>query len=201
MIYNCRAMRRLDTKPVPAELLVKLVGAANQAASGSNMQRARWIVVTDTAVKKKLADLNRQGVESYIGPQTSRPDAVPHQSKEKRLRMLDAVIWQTEHMHEMPAIVMACMEFGSPITDKTITQGNGSIWPGIQNLLLAARALGLGATPTTLALGDRQAVAEALNLPDTMVAYCLIPVGYPLGKFGPVTRKPVEEVMRWDQWR
>ena len=64
VIYNCRAMRRLDTKPVPAELLVKLVGAANQAASGSNMQRARWIVVTDTAVKKKLADLNRQGVES-----------------------------------------------------------------------------------------------------------------------------------------
>ena len=194
-------MRRLDTKLVPAELLVKLVDAANQAASGSNMQRARWIVVTDTAVKKKLADLNRQGVESYIGPQTSRPDAVPHQSKEKRLRMLDAVIWQTEHMHEMPAIVMACMEFRSPITDKTITQGNGSIWPGIQNLLLAARALGLGATPTTLALGDRQAVAEALNLPDTMAAYCLIPVGYPLGKFGPVTRKPVEEVMRWDQWR
>ena len=201
VIYNCRAMRRLDTKPVPAELLVKLVGAANQAASGSNMQRARWIVVTDTGIKKQLADLNRQGVESYIGPQTSRPDAVPHQSKEKRLRMLDAVIWQTEHMHEMPAIVMACMEFGSPITDKTITQGNGSIWPGIQNLLLAARALGLGATPTTLALGDRQAVAEALNLPDTMAAYCLIPVGYPLGKFGPVTRKPVEEVMRWNQWR
>ncbi len=200
VIYNCRAMRRLDTKPVPAELLIKLVGAANQAASGSNMQRARWIVVTDTAVKKKLADLNRQGVESYIGPQTSRPDAVPHQSKEKRLRMLDAVIWQTEHMHEMPAIVMACMEFESPITDKMITQGNGSIWPGIQNLLLAARALGLGATPTTLALGDHQSVAEALNLPDTMVAYCLIPVGYPLGKFGPVTRKPVEEVMRWDQW-
>ena len=201
VIYNCRAMRRLDTKPVPAELLVKLVGAANQAASGSNMQRARWIVVTDTAVKKKLADLNRQGVESYIGPQTSRPDAVPHQSKEKRLRMLDAVVWQTEHMHEMPAIVMACMEFESSVNDKMIVHGSGSIWPGIQNLLLAARALGLGATPTTLALGDRQAVAEALNLPDTMAAYCLIPVGYPLGKFGPVTRKPVEEVMRWDQWR
>ena len=200
VIYNCRAMRRLDTKPVPEELLVKLVDAANQAASGSNMQRARWIVVTDGGVKKKLADLNRHGVESYIGPQTSRLDVVPHQSKEKRLRMLDAVIWQMEHMHEMPAIVMACMEFESSVNDQMIAHGNGSIWPGIQNLLLAARALGLGATPTTLALGDRQAVAEALNLTDTMVAYCLIPVGYPLGKFGPVTRKPVEEVMRWDQW-
>ena len=200
VIYNCRAMRRLNTKPVPAELLVKLVDAANQAPSGSNMQRARWIVVTDEDVKMKLADLNRQGVESYIGPQTSRPDAVPHQSKEKRLRMLDAVIWQTEHMYEMPAIVMACMEFESPVDDKLIVQGNGSIWPGIQNLLLAARALGLGATPTTLALGDRQAVAEVLNLPDTMAAYCLIPVGYPLGKFGPVTRRPLEDVMRWNQW-
>ena len=200
MIYNCRAMRRLDTKPVPAELLVKLVDAANQAASGSNMQRARWIVVTDTSVKAKLANLNRQGVESYIGPQTARLNAVPHQSKEKRLRMLDAVIWQSEHMHEMPAIVMACMEFESPINDKILAHGNGSIWPGIQNLLLAARALGLGATPTTLALEDRHAVAEAVNLPDTMAAYCLIPVGYPLGKFGPVTRRPVEEVMRWDQW-
>jgi len=200
VIYNCRAMRRLDTKPVPAELLVKLVDAANQAASGSNMQRARWIVVTDTSVKAKLANLNRQGVESYIGPQTARLNAVPHQSKEKRLRMLDAVIWQSEHMHEMPAIVMACMEFESPINDKILAHGNGSIWPGIQNLLLAARALGLGATPTTLALEDRHAVAEAVNLPDTMAAYCLIPVGYPLGKFGPVTRRPVEEVMRWDQW-
>jgi nitroreductase len=165
------------------------------------MQRARWIVVTDDGVKKKLADLNRQGVESYIGPQTSRPDAVPHQSKEKRLRMFDAVIWQMEHMHEMPAIIMACMEFESSVNDKMIVHGNGSIWPGIQNLQLAARAVGLGATPTTLALGNRQAVAKVLNLSDTMVAYCLIPVGYPLGTFGPVTRRPVEEVMRWNQWR
>jgi nitroreductase len=193
-------MRRLDTKPLPAELLVKLVDAANQAASGSNMQRARWIVVTDTGVKKKLADLNRQGVETYIGPQMSQPDVVSHQSKKKRLRMLDAVIWQAEHMHEMPAIVMACIEFESPVNDTMIVHGSGSIWPGIQNLLLAARALSLGATPTTLALGDRQAVAEVLNLPDTMAAYCLIPVGYPLGNFGPVTRRPVEEVMRWNQW-
>ena len=199
-MFNCRAMRRLDTKPVPAELLIKLVAAANQAPSGSNMQIARWIVVTDEDVKKKLADLNRQSVESYIGPQRAQADAMSHHPKAKRLRMLDAVVWQMEHMHEMPAIIMACIDFESSVNDQMIAHGNGSIWPGIQNLLLAARALGLGATPTTLALGDRQAVAEALNLPATMAAYCLIPVGYPLGKFGPVTRKPVEEVMRWDQW-
>ena len=200
VMYNCRSMRRLDKKPVPAELLVRLVDAANQAPSGSNMQTARWIVITDDKVKKGLANLNRKGVESYIGPQKSRLDAVAHQSKEKRSRMLDAVIWQTEHMHEMPAIVMACMEFEVPVDDEMIRRAGGSIWPGIQNLLLAARALGLGATPTTLALGDRAAVAEALHLPPFMAAFCLIPIGYPRGRFGPVTRKPVEQIMRWNQW-
>ncbi|MEE2805215.1 MAG: nitroreductase family protein [Pseudomonadota bacterium] len=200
VIYNCRSMRRLDVTPVPEELLVKLVDAANQAASGSNMQQARWIVVTDPAVKKKLAELNRTGVENYIGPQNTRPDTLPHQSKEKRLRMLEAVIWQMENMHDMPAIIMACMEFEVPVDDEMIRRAGGSIWPGIQNLLLAARALGLGATPTTLALGDRAAVAEALHLPPFMAAFCLIPIGYPLGRFGPVTRKPVEQIMRWNQW-
>jgi len=199
-MYSCRAMRRLDTKAVPEALLVKLIEAANQAPSGSNMQNGRWIVVRDPAVRRKLADLNRVGVEAYVGPQSGRAGSLPHQSAEKRQRMLDAVLWQMEHMHEIPALVIACLDFGQKVDAATAARGGGSIWPGVQNLLLAARALGLGAAPTTLALGDRAAVAEALNLPESMVAYCLIPVGYPLGRFGPVTRKPVEEIMRWDRW-
>ena len=200
VMFNCRAMRRLDTKPVPAELLIKLVTSANQAPSGSNMQIARWIVVTDEDVKKKLADLNRQSVESYIGPQRAQADAMSHHPKAKRLRMFDAVVWQMEHMHEMPAIVIACAEFESTANETLIAQKSGSIWPGVQNLLLAARALELGATPTTLGLKDRSAVADTLKLPSTMAAYCLIPIGYPLGRFGPVTRRPVEKVMRWNVW-
>ncbi|MGD8832491.1 MAG: nitroreductase family protein [Pseudomonadales bacterium] len=200
VMYNCRAMRRLDTKEVPEELLVKLVDAANQAPSGSNMQNARWIVVRDPEVKQQLADLNRAGVESYIGPQSGRAGSLPHQSAEKRQRMLDAVLWQMEHLHEIPALIIACMDFGQKVDSATAARGGGSIWPGVQNLLLAARALGLGAAPTTLALLDRDAVARVLNLPDSMVAYCLIPVGYPLGRFGPVTRKPVEEILRFDRW-
>ncbi len=199
-MYNCRAMRRLDTRPVPEELLVKLVDAANQAPSGSNMQNGRWLVARDPEVKQKLADLNRKGVEAYIGPQVDNPGSLPHQTADKRKRMVEAVIWQMEHMHEIPALIIACMEFGVKVDANMAARGGGSIWPGIQNLLLAARALGLGAAPTTLALGEPKAVAEALNLPETMAAYCLIPVGYPLGKFGPVTRKPVAEIMRFDRW-
>ena len=199
-MYNCRAMRRLDTREVPEELLVKLIDAANQAPSGSNMQNARWIVVRDPEVKQKLADLNRVGVEAYVGPQSGRAGSLPHQSADKRQRMLDSVLWQMEHMHEIPALVIACMELGQKVDAVTAARAGGSIWPGIQNLLLAARALGLGAAPTTLGLGDPEAVAEALDLPETMAAYCLIPVGYPLGNFGPVTRKPVAEIMRFDRW-
>ena len=74
------------------------------------------------------------------------------------------------------------------------------VWPGIQNLLLTARAMGLGATPTTLALRDQDMVREALWLPESFAALCLLPVGYPMGRFGPVTRKPVETIMRFDRW-
>jgi nitroreductase len=199
-MYNCRAMRRLNTKKVPEELLRELISAANQAPSGSNTQGARWIVVRDPQIKQRLPDLNRQGVETYLAPLIDNPGSLSHQSGDKRKRMVDAVVWQKEHMHEIPALIIACMDFGAPATNDMIARGNGSIWPGIQNLLLAARALELGAAPTTLALNDRKAVADVLNLPDSMAAYALIPVGYPLGTFGPVTRKPLEEILRFDRW-
>ena len=199
-IYHCRAMRKLDTKPVPQELLIKLVDAANQAPSGSNMQSGRWMIVQDADVKAELAKLNRAGVNDYIGPMIENPGSLPHQDQEKRTRMMKSVLWQMEHLHEIPALIIACMDFGVKADAAMMARGGGSIWPGIQNLLLAARALGLGAAPTTLALQDQAAVAKVLNLPETMGAFCLIPVGYPLGKFGPVTRKPLSEILRFDQW-
>jgi nitroreductase len=200
IMYSCRAMRRLDTREVPEEMLVKLIEAANQAPSGSNMQNGRWIVVRDPETKQKLADMNRSSVEAYLAPQIENPGSLPHQNEAKRRRMIDAVVWQMEHMHETPAIVIACMEFGEKVTADIAARAGGSIWPGVQNLLLAARALGLGAAPTTLGLTNPKAVAEVLNLPETMAAFCLIPVGYPTGKFGSVVRKPVDEIMRFDQW-
>jgi nitroreductase len=200
VMFNCRAMRRLDQREVPEELLVKLVDAANQAPSGSNMQNGRWIIVRDKEVRQQLADLNRQAVEAYLAPLIDNPGSLPHQSEAKRKRMVDAVVWQKEHMHEVPALIIACMEFGQKVTSDMAARGGGSIWPGVQNLLLAARALGLGGAPTTLALGNHKTVSEVLNLPETMAAYCLIPIGYPLGKFGPVTRKPLDEILKFDRW-
>lgn len=200
VMRNCRAMRRLKPDPVPEDLLVELIDAANHGPSGSNRQMARWIVVRDEEVKQKLAELNRESVEQYIAPQSERPMELPHQSAEKRKRMLDAVVWQAEHLAEIPALIVACMEFTQLPTAIETARAGGSVWPGVQNLLLAARALGLGAAPTTLALVRRDAVKEALSLPENVEAYCLIPVGYPLGNFGPVTRLPPRETIHWDRW-
>ena len=72
VMYSCRAMRRLDSRPVPEDLLIKLIDAANQAPSGSNQQRARWIIVRDAGQREQLAALNKKAVEAYIGPQSGR---------------------------------------------------------------------------------------------------------------------------------
>lgn len=201
-IYNCRAMRRLKPDPVPEEVLLRLIDAANQAPSGSNTQNGRWLVVRERTQKEALAELNMKVFKMYTAPSANRAAALPHQSAEKRARMLSAVQWQAEHFADVPAMVIACLEFGGPPPESfSLGAGaGGSIWPGVQNLLLAARALGLGATPTTFAVSDRAAAKRVLALPETIEPFCLIPVGYPLGNFGPVTRKPVTEVMRWDRW-
>ena len=200
-IYNCRAMRRLKSDPVPEELLLKLVDAANQAPTGSNAQGARWIIVRDREQRAKLAALNKSAVMAYAAPASGRAAALPHQDADKRQRMLNAVLWQAEHMQDIPALIIACYEFDHPVADANTAGAGGSIWPAVQNLLLAARALELGAAPTTLGLADRGAARAVLGLPSNMAAFCLIPVGYPLGRFGPVTRLPVEETVRWDRWQ
>ena len=105
-----------------------------------------------------------------------------------------------DHMHEIPALIVACFDYPEKVEGLGVYRSAGSVWPGIQNLLLTARSLGLGAAPTTLALRDQDAVREVLHLPETFAALCLIPVGYPQGKFGPVSRKPVTDIMRFDRW-
>lgn len=189
VIYHCRAMRCIKPEPVPEEFLVKLVDAANRGPTASNAQPGRWIIVRDPVIKMKLAELNRAAVDKSYPPQP--PDAP-----------MTAFRWQYEHMQDIPALIIACVSRRYRRADTFyagIAEG-GSIWPSVQNLLLTARALGLGACPTTLPLQNRAKAKAVLNTPDHVEPICLIPVGYPKGKFGPVTRRPLEHILHWDQW-
>ncbi len=202
IMYTCRAMRRLKADVVPDDLLLNLVEAGHQGPTGSNMQNDLWLIVKDREQVAKIGEINLRVMRAYIGPAGTRPQALPHQDAEKRQRMLEAVVWQGEHYNEIPALIVPCLEV-SARERRTFEDGigtGGSIWPSVQNLLLAERALGLGAALTTFPLEDRQAFKAILGLPDRIEPFCVVPVGYPKGRFGPVSRRPVAEVVRWDRW-
>jgi nitroreductase len=98
-------------------------------------------------------------------------------------------------IHEAPVWIVPCIEGATP----SRTAGS-SIYPAVQNLLLAARALGLGATLTTLYLAFEKEVEAALGLPADVHSYALLPIGYPMGRFGPVRRVPLSEVVYENRW-
>ena len=194
VIHHCRAMRRLKRDPIPNEMLMRLLDAANQGPTGSNRQNARWLVVRDPGQRKKLADLNRKAVDSYVQNPSARSPEMQG--------IVKAVMWQRDHFHEIPVLVVPCLEFDQKPADtwQAGAGAGGSIWPAVQNLLLAARALGLGAAITTLGLSDRAAAKTVLGLPDLVEPFAIIPVGFPVGRFGPVSRRPLETVVHYDRW-
>jgi nitroreductase len=198
VMSTCRAMRRLRPDPVPDALVRRLVESANCAPSGRNLQRARWIVVRDPEQRRRIGELNRRASLDHATAERDTDREVPHHDRERRRRMWDAVLWQAEHMHEAPVIVVPCCIMDDPAQDPG--RYASSIWPGIQNLLLTARASELGAVPTTYALAFRDELESVLDLPDHVRAQAVIPIGFPIGRFGPVRRLPVDEVMMSDRW-
>ena len=199
-LFSARAMRRYSDEAIPEDILIKLIEAAHAGPSGSNRQSRHWIVVRDPEQKQRLADLNRRFVSRYL--EANRDAANPHVTLEKRQRFLAAVEYQMEHLHEVPAIVIACADM---VVTPQGTFGEGvqaatEVWGAVQNLLLAARALGVGSVPTTLGLVDRDAAREVLNLPDHILPMVLVPLGWPTGNFGPIRRRPLEEVLHWDRY-
>jgi nitroreductase len=109
--------------------------------------------------------------------------------------MLDAAQYLADHIHEAPVWIVPCLEGATP----TRTAGS-SIYPAVQNMLLAARALGLGATLTTLYLKFEKEVEAAFGLPADMHSYAILPIGYPMGRFGPIRRVPLAEVVYENRW-
>ena len=119
----------------------------------------------------------------------------------KMLKILDAVQWQADHFEEIPVIVVACLRGVIPVWPPVAAgSAYGSIYPSVQNLLLAARAAGLGAALITLPLWSKWLARRALGLPWSISPCAVIPLGWPRGRYGPTTRRPVEEVVSLDRY-
>jgi nitroreductase len=160
ILQTTRSMRRLKPDPVPAALIRKILEAGVSAPSGGNMQRWRFLVIRDPEIKKTVRAYYKRAWDEVVSPRYRAGDPAPGTSPERFTRMLDAAQYLADHIHDAPVWIVPCMQGASP----THTAGS-SIYPAVQNMLLAARALGLGATLTTLYLSFEREVETALGLP------------------------------------
>jgi nitroreductase len=227
VMASMRAMRRLKPDPVPDELLRQIIEAGSWAPSASHLQRYSFVVVTDRHQMARLAEI-WQAVAGFYREtffRAPRSDIEPGDFR----RSLDAVEYQAAHFAETPAVIVACYDYGTypdavrremmrapgafrrlgarrslalfrNLGSMTNRSEAGSIYPAVQNLLLAARALGLAATLTTWHLMAEREVKQLLGIPKSVHTYALIPVGWPAGNFGPVRRKPVDGMIHRDHW-
>jgi nitroreductase len=191
-----RAIRRLKTDPVDDDVLLKILELAIKAPTGSNKQGWEWIVVRDPKVKRELARKYRAAYRLY-----GRAGRWAKRKEPKTLKILDAVDWQVKHFEEIPVFVIPCLH-GSSFPYPWIYRSSryGSIYPAIQNLLLAARAEGLGAALTTLPLWNQIGARRLLKLPRGVEPIAIIPLGWPIGKYGPTTRRPIREIAHLDRY-
>jgi len=196
VMSTMRAMRRLKPDPVPDELINKILQVAQWAPSGGNTQRWRFLVVKDPKIKKKVQVYYKRLYDEIVGPRYSSSAPPPGSDPSRYQRQHAAVKYLTDHYHEAPVWIVACLEDGEN-PDRT---AGSSIYPAVQNMLLAARALGLGTTLTTRHTGYGKEVDAIFGLPSGLHSYAILPIGWPMGRFGPLSRGPLKDFVFQDQW-
>jgi nitroreductase len=193
---SMRAMRRLRPDAVPDDLIRKILQAGISAPNGGNVQKWRFLVIKDRAIKQGVQVWYKKAFDEVVGPRYLASEPPPGVTKEKYLRQHAAVEYLTDHFHEAPVWIVACQEDG-PNPNR---MSGASIYPAVQNMLLAARALGLGATLTTRHLLFEKESEKALGLPAGVHSYAILPIGYPMGRFGPVGRGELKQFVYQDKW-
>ena len=187
-MYTQRALRHLKPDPIPDELIKKVIDAGIHAPSGGNQQRWAFVVIKDPEVKRKMAELYRA---------EGRPDHGAAETWSER-NAAESANYLADHAEDVPVWILACTQH--PGTD--IHHG-ASIYPAVQNMLLAARGLGLGSVMTTrVRRGFEPQMREWVGIPDGFVTAAMIPLGYPQDGYGygPTTRKDASAVTHWERW-
>ncbi len=197
IVHNTRAMRRSKPDPVPDELVRKILEAGTAAANPANTQPWRFLVVKDLDIKKAVQVYYIRALDEVVGPRYASSPPPPGSDAARHARQIAAVEYLTEHFHEAPVWIVACLDHGGDTPNRV---AGASIYPAVQNMLLAARALGLGATLTTRHLLFEKESEAALGLPPGVHSYAILPIGYPMGNFGPVRRGDLAEFVYQDRW-
>jgi len=214
-MYTARSLRHFKPDPVPEELITRVLDAAIRASSGGNTQHWSFVVVRDAGVKRQLAALYRKASDYASAIYASRPKP-EHLSDEQYRQFLANSGYLWDHLAESPVILVPCLLKREPPERKSLPEvvqarydahiantlriSGSSIYPAIQNIILACRGLGLGTVITTNHILYEDEVKAVLGIPDNVATFALMPIGYPTRKYGPLTRKPVAEVAFADRW-
>ena len=190
---SCRAIRYLKSEDVPVALITKVVTAATWAPSPGNSQGRDFIIVTD---KKKIQQIANSIEESM----SDRVASMQRPDRAHKL-MLDGTEYLLKTLKDCPVLIFVC---GKPIYPHESPRESfvwSSIYPAAQNLIVAARAVGLGTVFTTFQGVAEPTIREILDIPDDVIIGCMIPMGWPDRKFGPLNREPYENVAHHNSWQ
>ncbi|MCG8589040.1 MAG: nitroreductase family protein [Proteobacteria bacterium] len=191
-IRTTRAIRRLRKDPVPEALVRKVCEAGTFAPSGGNRQPWHFVAVRDPERRAWIGERYRRAFHEYIAPavEASRDPGFP----EAKRRNLRAALHLADHIHEAPVhlFVAGWTRRGRPQLQ--------ALFPAIQNILLACRAVGLGASLTTVHQAFQREVDAYLGLPEEIPTCALIPIGWPEGRYGRPPREPVDGRLHWDHF-
>jgi nitroreductase len=211
-IYSARSLRRFKPDPVPDDVITKVLDAAIRAPSGSNQQSWEFMVIKDAAQRKRIGDVYRKGGEILMALYANRVKPA-HMSEDAYRKLRASATYLLDHMDDAPVLLIACLKQTAPAgappklppevaaaMKRQARISGSSIYPAVQNIILACRGLGLGTVLTTIHTYFEDDVKAILGLPPEVQTYALMPIGYPQGKFGPTKRRPVSEVAYLDKY-
>lgn len=193
---TCRAMRYLKRDPVPDELVDKVLHAATRASNPGNSQGWAFIVVRDSDTKARINDAVIESLDFDIDESAAAQAATDPMAT----RIARGASHLVQNMRFAPVIIIIGARCIYPPENPMKEFLPSTIYPAAQNLIVAARALGLGTTFTTFCMSAEAPIREILSIPDDVHLGSLIPLGWPEGHFGPVTRMPLHEVVHYDRW-
>ena len=214
-MYTARSLRHFKPDPVPDALIEQVLDAAIRASSGGNTQHWTFVVVRDPAVRREVGKLYRQASDYAESIYRDRPTP-QHLTDQQNQQFVANSAYLWDHMADAPVILVPCLARREPPPIETLppvvqaryerhlanmarTSG-ASIYPAVQNIILACRALGLGTVITTNHMLYEDEFKALLGIPDAVSTFALMPIGFPTRKYGPLTRKPVAEVTYVDGW-
>lgn len=209
-MYSARAMRWLKPDPVPSQLIAKVLEAATQAPNAGNVQNWLFVVVRDAEQRRRIGQIYSR-VSQWVLQRYQHQSRPASQSQAEYDRMMKGGTHLYDHMSDAPVLLLPCLRLRAPELPAEIPPdvqqamrnaypwtAGASIYPAVQNIILACRALGLGTVLTTDHTIAEDEIKAVLDLPPEVRTFALMPIGYPQRAFGPLTRRPVSEVAMLD---